>query len=372
MKIIQLITCSESFGGAEAHVRDLAIGLRARGHDCIVMGPGPGLFADQLRANGVPLISIPALKKRIHPFWDLIGVLQVIIALRQLRPDIIATHTSKAGLIGRVAARLMGVPSSFTPHGLSFVNRQNGKLIRFRLIMERLALRLGSRMITVCEAERKLAIDHLKIKESDIATIHNCLPDLQLSDERRQDRVVITMIARFDVQKDHVTLFRALAVLLHLEWELCLGGAGPSLSSAMKMAEALGLSSRISFLKQCSDTPRLLAQSDIFALISNWEAFPISILEAMRAGLPVIATDTGGVSEAVENEVNGFLVHPRDSAKLAERLALLITSSGLRRSMGSRSRHRFSHHFEWRSMLDKTEALYALAVNYVSPTEVLQ
>jgi glycosyltransferase involved in cell wall biosynthesis len=296
----------------------------------------------------------------------------VMISLRRLRPDIIATHTSKAGLIGRVAARLMGIPSSFTPHGLSFVNRQDRKLIRFRLILERFALRLGSRMITVCEAERKLAIDHLRIKESEISTIYNCLPDLQMSHQRRQDRVVITMIARFDVQKDHATLFRALAGLLHLEWELCLGGSGPLLSSARTMAEAYGLSSRISFLQQCSDTPLLLAQSDIFALITNWEAFPISILEAMRAGLPVIATDTGGVSEAVEDEVNGFLVHPQDSAMLAERLALLITSSGLRRSMGSRSRHRFSHHFEWRSMLDKTEALYATAVNYVSPAEALQ
>ncbi len=372
MKIIQLITGSASFGGAEAHVRDLAIGLRARGHDCIVMGPGEGLLADQLRANGVPLVRIPALKKPIHPFWDLISVFQVMIAVRQLRPDIIATHTSKAGLIGRVAARLMGIPSSFTPHGLSFVNRQNSKLIRFRLILERCALSLDSRMITVCEAERKLAIDHLKIKESDIATIHNCLPDLPLSREHKQDRVVITMIARFDVQKDHATLFRALAGLLHLEWELCLGGSGPLLSSAMRMAAAYGLSPRISFLHQCSDTPKLLAQSDIFALITNWEAFPISILEAMRAGLPVIATDTGGVREAVEDEVNGFLVRPQDSAKLAERLALLITSAGLRRSMGSRSRHRFSQHFEWRSMLDKTEALYANAVNYVTPVEALQ
>ncbi len=372
MKIIQLITGSTSFGGAEAHVRDLAIGLRARGHECIVMGPGEGLFADQLRANSVPLVTISTLRKRIHPFWDLISLIRVMLAMRQLRPDIIATHTSKAGLIGRLAAKLMGVPSSFTPHGLSFINRQNGKLIRFRLLLERLALNLGSRIITVCDAERSLAIHHLKVKESDIATIHNCLPDLPLSRADRQKRTVLTMIARFDVQKDHATLFRALATLLHLEWELRLGGSGPLLASARKLAEAYGLSSRISFLNQCSDTPRLLAETDIFALISNWEAFPISILEAMRAGLPVVATDTGGVREAVEDEVNGFLVRPRDSAQLAERLALLITSTALRKSMGSRSRYSFSRHFEWRSMLEKTEALYAQATKYVTAAEVLQ
>ena len=129
-----------------------------------------------------------------------------------------------------------------------------------------------------------LAIDHLKIKESDIATIHNCLPDFYLIEKRGQARVVITMIARFDVQKDHATLFRALASLLHLEWELRLGGSGPLLSSAKLLAEALRSFFAYLFLHQCSDTPRLLAESDIFALITNWEAFPISILEAMRVG----------------------------------------------------------------------------------------
>jgi glycosyltransferase involved in cell wall biosynthesis len=372
MKIIQLITGTTTFGGAEAHVRDLAIGLRARGHECTVMGPSHGLLVDQLRANNVPLVSIPALKKTIHPLWDLVSLFQVIIAARRLRPDIIATHTSKAGLVGRIAAKLIGVPSFFTPHGLSFVDRQNGKHIRFRLAMERLALRLGSTMIAVCEAEHKIAIDHLKIKESRIATIHNCLPDLHLRHKRNQGRVVITMIARFDVQKDHTTLFQALARLLHLEWELRLCGSGPMLSWAKALVQEYGLSSRVSFLNQCSEIPLLLAQSDIFTLITNWEAFPISILEAMRAGLPVIATDIGGVCEAVEDEVNGFLVHPRDPVQLAERLALLITSNGLRRNMGARSRRRFSQNFEWRAMLDKTEVLYATAAKYVRAKEVSQ
>ena len=343
-------------------MRDLAIGLRARGHDCIVMGPREGLLSEQLRANGVPLILIPALKKPIHPVWDMISLLQVVLALRNLRPDIVATHTSKAGFIGRVAAKLIGVPSFFTPHGLSFINRKSGSHIRFRLIVERMAVFLGGRMITVCDAERKLAIDYLGIKDSHIVTIHNGLPDFQPCRERGQARVTITMIARFDVQKDHATLFRALSTLLHLEWELRLAGAGPLLPSAKLLAEEHGLSSRICFMNQCSDTPRLLAESDIFALITNWEAFPISILEAMRSGLPVIATDTGGVREALEDEVNGFLVPRSDASRLAERLALLITSADLRQTMGLESRRRFSQHFEWRSMLDRTEAIYAAAL----------
>ena len=207
MKIVQLITGSSSFGGAEAHVRDLAIGLRARGHDCIVMGPREGLLSEQLRANGVPLILIPALKKPINPVWDMISLLQVVLALRRLRPDIVATHTAKAGFIGRIAPKLVDTPSVFTPHGLSFINRQCGRLIKSHLILEQLALRLGGKMIAVCDAERKLAVTHLRIKDADVSTIYNGLPDLQLRRERVKTGLVITMVARFDVQKDHATLF---------------------------------------------------------------------------------------------------------------------------------------------------------------------
>ena len=87
----------------------------------------------------------------------MISLLQVVLALRRLRPDIVATHTAKAGFIGRIAAKLVDTPSVFTPHGLSFINRQCGRLIKSHLILEQLALRLGGKMIAVCDAERKLA-----------------------------------------------------------------------------------------------------------------------------------------------------------------------------------------------------------------------
>lgn len=363
MRIVQLITGSSSFGGAEAHVRDLSIGLRARGHECIVMvGPPEGLLAEQLRQSGVPVIPIPALRKEIRPLADAVCFVQVMRALRKVQPDIIAAHTAKAGFIGRLAARLLRVPGFFTPHGLSFIDRESGKTIRFRLLLERLAARLGGEMIAVCEAERRLAGQFLKPQAAHISTIHHGLPDCHARGGKTQGSSVITMIARFDRQKDHAALVRALSALSHLEWELRLAGGGPLLESIQRLVEECGLTSRVTFLQQHRDTPGLLAASDIFVLSSHFEAFPISILEAMRAGLPVIATDTGGVCEAIEDEWNGFLIPAGDSSRLAERLALLLLSTELRQSMGARSRLRFSREFEWRRMLDKTEALYASAL----------
>jgi glycosyltransferase involved in cell wall biosynthesis len=363
MKILQLITGTTSFGGAEAHVRDLSIGLRARGHDCSVMvGPPEGLLSEQLRAAGVPVLLAPALKKWIHPIDDTLSVLQVISALRKLKPDIIAAHTAKAGFVGRIAAKLEGTPSFFTPHGLSFINRQTGGQIKHRLLLENFASHFGGKIIAVCEAERRFALKHLRIGINDISTIHNGLPDCVVNCQRKDSPLVITMIARFDRQKDHLTLLKALSTLKHLEWELRLAGTGPLLPDVIRFGEEYGLSPRIHFLNECLDTPRLLAESDIFVLSTNWEAFPISILEAMRAGLPVIATNTGGVSEAVEDGTSGFLVPRGDLTSLADRIALLLTSADLRLKLGSQSRLRFCRHFEWRSMLEKTEAAYAEAL----------
>jgi glycosyltransferase involved in cell wall biosynthesis len=360
MKLVQLVTGGPHFGGAEAHVRDLTIGLISRGHNCFVVVGGPeGLFHRQLRAKGVPVIVIPPLQKPLHPVRDMESLLQLISVLRRLKPDILATHTAKAGYIGRLAAKLMGIPCVFTPHGHSFIDRKHGHVIKHRLLLELMALKCGATTIAVSEAERQLALAHLRMDRAQISLIHNGIPDC--TPERRvgDGPVRLTMVARFDHQKDHYTLLRALSALNQLRWELRLAGSGPLLSTVKRFAEECRISSFVRFLGECSDVSGLLADTDIFVLISNAEAFPISILEAMRAALPVVATDTGGVCEAVSDGENGFLVAHADSNTLAEKLSVLIKSPELRLKMGDSSRQRFLRNYEWNYMLDQTEALYA-------------
>jgi glycosyltransferase involved in cell wall biosynthesis len=360
MKLVQLVTGSSSFGGAEAHVRDLTIGLIRRGHESFVIVGGPeGLFHSQLRANGVPVIVIPPLQKPLHPVRDMESLLHLMSVLRRLKPDILATHTAKAGFIGRLAARLMGIPCVFTPHGQSFIDRKHGRVIKHRLLLELLALQCGATTIAVSEAERQIALAHLPMDPARISLIHNGIPDCTPQRRVGDGPVRLTMVARFDHQKDHYTLLRALSALNQLRWELRLAGSGPLLDTVKRFAENCSISSCVRFLGECSDVSSLLADTDIFLLISNAEAFPISILEAMRAALPVVATDTGGVCEAVSDGGNGFLVPHADSTTLADKLSVLIRSPELRLTMGVSSRQRFLRHYEWNYMLDQTEALYA-------------
>jgi glycosyltransferase involved in cell wall biosynthesis len=358
MKVVQLITGSVSFGGAEAHVRDLTLGLIGLGHTCSVIVGGPdGLLGRQLRAQGVPVFVVPPLQKALDPIRDVDSLFQLTSLLRRLKPDILATHTAKAGFIGRLVAKFIGIPCVFTPHGQSYVNRGNGQVIQHRLLLERLALRTGATTILVSEAERQLATAHLRMDDRRVTVIHNGIPDRTPSPRNPNGPVRLTMVARFDHQKDH-TFLKGLSELVEFDWEVTLAGTGPLLPAVKSLARDCGISSRVHFVGESADVPGLLADSDVFVLISNLEAFPISILEAMRAALPVVATDTGGIREALIDGENGFLVARADSRDVTEKLALLIDSPDLRSRMGRSSRTRFLEKYQWTEMLNKTEALY--------------
>jgi glycosyltransferase involved in cell wall biosynthesis len=166
------------------------------------------------------------------------------------------------------------------------------------------------------------------------------------------------MVARFAPQKDHDTLFRALAEVLDLEWELDLVGTGPDEETVRRRADQLGLSGRIRFLGMREDVPELVAASQVYLLISHWEGFPRSILEALRAGLPVVATDVGGVREAVLDGVTGFLAPENDDALLATRLRTLLSEPALRARMGAASRSHYEAHFTFDRLVEEALAVY--------------
>lgn len=141
-------------------------------------------------------------------------------------------------------------------------------------------------------------------------------------------------------------------------FQLWLVGDGPLLDQMRALTVRLGLADRVSFHGNSSSVPRILQQTHIFALISRYEGLPISILEAMRAGLPVVATDTGGVSEAVRHGWNGLLSPRRDPVALRSNLERLLGDSQLRGDYGNKSRLEYERRFRPQSMLSATFEVY--------------
>lgn len=361
MHVAFLITRSDAVGGASIHVRDMARNLNRRGFQATVLvGGAGGEVIQELARAGVPYRMLSCLDRAIHPLKDFAAMAQIILALRQLKPDVVSTHTAKAGLLGRVASSMLGLPVLFTPHGWSISDRISTRSARLFRMAERAAAPLASSIVNVCEAERDLARSHRIAPDEKLLVIHNGVEDVP--DRLRADPGVeppgIVMVARFEQPKDHETLLRALAPLKAMAWTLELVGAGPQQGEIRALGGSLGMEDRLHFHGSSQNAAEPLAASQIFVLASKSEAFPRSILEAMRAGLPVVASDVGGVREAVVDGSTGYVVPKSEPEALGAALKRLLGDAALRRQFGAAARNRYENQFTFEHMFKKTLDIY--------------
>lgn len=353
-----MITRADTVGGAQVHVKDLARMLSQAHHEVLVVTGTPGPYNPLLDELAVKNCAIAHFARSIHPLKDLQTLFELRKIIQSFRPDLVSTHSSKAGLLGRVACRLEGVPCLFTAHGWAFTQGVPlGKRYLYK-VLERLASPLSTRIICVSDYDRHLGIQ-AGMNPERLITVHNGMPEIQpedLADPVGEGGINLTMIARFDSQKDHTTLLQAIQPIKNVHVNLV--GEGPNLNEAKALVEQLGIEEKVSFLGFRSDIPALLAKSQIFALISHWEGFPLTILEAMRAGLPVVASQVGGVAEAVIDGETGFCVARQNVEMLRERIAQLLAEPPLRRRMGQAGRRRYEANFTFQRMSEKTCQVY--------------
>jgi len=358
MHICFIVTRGDSIGGAQIHVRDMAVALQRDGYRATVLTGAPGAMTDQLEEAGVEWRHLPALVRPISPAKDMRAMCAAAALLRRMKPDLLSCHTAKAGMVGRLAGFLAGVPTIFTAHGWQFADGIPGGQARAVLAIEKVVAPLCRRVITVSDYDFALAVRKKAVKPAKMITIHNGLPWLEVPEKKEGGDCRLLMVARFQEQKDHATLINALAGLQDLDWRMELVGDGPGMEMEKKRVRDLGLEERIDFTGQQLDVPERMERSDIYLLISHWEGFPRSIIEAMRAGLPVIASDVGGCRESVMEGQTGFLVSRGGEEVLRDRIAQLIRDPGLRGKLGRAGRVRYEEQFTFKRMYDRTIALY--------------
>jgi glycosyltransferase involved in cell wall biosynthesis len=364
VKLMQVLTRGDVLGGAQSHVRELSLALLELGHDVTVVTGAPGAFTGQLQRDGIPSIQLRSLVRPVRPHRDFAALLELGRVMEQLKPDLVCAHTAKAGSLARAAARLHHIPSVFTPHGWSMCDRASLRPRPLYWCAERFAGRLGTRVINVCEYERGLAKQFSVCPLQTLEVVPNGIAECPLLRTRPVEAQppTLIMVARFVPQKDHATLLQALAGLLGLPWQLLLVGDGELKESLVAHANALGLKRRVSFLASDANVNSLLLDAQIFVLSTNFEALPISILEAMRAGLPVVATKVGGIGEAVREGETGLLVGHREVDELRLALARLITQADLRTRMGVAAQRLWASEFTARAMAARTTEVYQRAV----------
>jgi len=361
MRIAYLITRMDSIGGAQVHVRDMALAMHKSGHQVVVLYGGDGPFTAQLGAAGIACHPIPGLQRALHPYRDFLAFLGICRDLRRFRPEILSLHSSKAGWLGRVAGARLGIPTVFTAHGWSFSGGLSRQRTGAYLWFERIMSPWTRQLVCVSRADRELALAHRLAAPERIRLIHNGVPDIPPSLRARPttEPPRLIMVARFQEPKDHAGLLRALAGLENRNWVLEFVGDGPLLEAVKAEAAGLGLAHQVIFSGECTDVAARLAKAQLFVLLSRREGFPRSILEAMRAGLPVIASDVGGIGEALRHEANGYLLPVADNGtSLRESLSRLLASPDVRGAMGAEGRIRYEREFSFPAMLEKTLELY--------------
>lgn len=356
-RILYIVTGADR-GGAQMHLLDLATGMRPDFDLSVAVGE-EGFLTEACRARQIAVHVLPSLRRSHNPLGDLLALFQVCSLLHRIKPDLIHMHTFKAGFIGRLAGWWMGIPSVYTMHawlwGTEAVSGLSSVLGR---AFERIAARFCQRIITVSEAGQRI-LGELKIgSRLKAVTIHNGISDCDAQAVHGpKASPVIVMVARFMPPKHQDALLRAFAALPSGP-RLRFIGDGVTKPAIEALAGQLGVAERVDFLGERGDVPRLLAESDIFVLSSVMEMFPISILEAMRAGLPVVASNVGGISEAVIHGSTGLLVPKQSVAELALALQSLVQDADLRGRLGAAARQSFLKNFQFSPVARRTQELY--------------
>jgi glycosyltransferase involved in cell wall biosynthesis len=367
MHILYVITRSE-MGGSQTHVLDLLRGFRQE-HELTLATGEPGFLTEEASKLGVRVVVLQNLVQPLRPLHDLRALAEIAQLINRINPDLVHCHTSKAGILGRVAARLTKTPAVFTAHTWSFADGTSKSWKLIGTPSERMAAKWTSKILAVSDSNRNLAIERHVASPDKIVTVHNGIDDTpHRANPGRRAVPGIVMVARFAQQKNQLQLIEAVSGI-HLPFKLTFVGDGPTRVAAEDLVAEHGLRDRVEFLGIRKDTDRILAASNIFVLATNWEGFPITILEAMRAGLPVIATDVDGVREAVAHDVTGLLAPRGDTAALRQLVRELLLDADKRCRLGNSGRTRYEMEFTHASMLGKISSVYREIIPDVSRSQ---
>jgi len=366
-------------GGAQENTLLTCQGLVAAGHDVLLMtGPtsGPeGEILAEARRRGVRIEETPSLVRRVSPLKDWRAYLDLRARLRELSPRIVHTHSSKAGVLGRAAARAAGVETVVhTIHGLPFHRFNNYLLNSLYISAERFAAARCDRIISVADAMTRQAVAAGVAPPEKFLTIHSGMeiePFLAAREKRAgararlgfgHDDFVIVKLARLFELKGHRELLEAAASLVpeHPNLRLLFVGDGILRAHLEERARALGLAQRVVFtgLVPAPEVPEHLAASDLLVHASLREGLPRAVPQALLTGTPVVAFDLDGAPEIVRDGETGLLVPPRDTKSLAAAIARMAGDGGLRKRTATAGRDLAARIFPAEKMVARIMALY--------------
>jgi glycosyltransferase involved in cell wall biosynthesis len=379
LRVLNVLTHLDMGGATDAALNACAYVDKERFAPMLVCGPSPAEESDvkdRAHSLGVEVVTIPAIARRIDPLKDVRALHALRSTFEITRPSIVHTHGSKAGFLGRLAARRQGVPAVIhTVHGWSFHDHMPGQLRALFVALERLAARWTDRIVTVSELDRSKGLA-AGIGSLDLYSVIHELNDLEpflgIDDDPASGRVrlglppdapLIGTVGRLSKQKDPTTFVRtAAAVLLEVpEAHFVMVGHGPLRGEVERLIADLGIADRFLFTGVRTDVPAILRSFDVFLLTSLWEGMPLVIPQAMACQVPVVASTADGNRELIRDGDNGLLAPPRSPDLFALGVLRLLREKDLRDRIVERGTAT-AQHFTLARTVPQLESVYLQCV----------
>lgn len=361
MKILQVITRADTVGGAQKHVIDISKQLMYEGHQVTVVSSDSGIFKDLIEKDNIEFLGIPRLKRNFSILSDIRSLFILFKIVLTKRPDVIALHSVKAGLLGRVITLLYPSTTYFTAHGWSHI-RESGRLEKIIYIkLEKYLSILCKKVICVSKADFYFARDVIGININRLCLIENGVHPVSRTPQvkaKSNDVVVFLSVVRFQAPKDFETLLLAFSKIKSRAWVLNILGDGPQLNDVKNQISSLNLVHNVRLLGFKDNIDRYYEESDAVVLISKSEGLPMSLLEGMSCSKLLIASDVGGVSDLIVNKWNGFLVPVGDSEYLASCLLSVVNNPNIIEEYGANSKYYFNSNYSFDKMYSKLILLY--------------
>ena len=376
IRVCHVITLLE-LGGAQENTLYTVSHLGEPFVPSLVCGPG-GILDDEARRLGVPLHFVPSLTRRVRPGRDLAALFALARIFRRERPDIVHSHSSKAGILGRLAARLAAVPRVVhTIHGYGFNATRSWPVRRAFIGIERLAAKVTDRFIAVSRAnlEQGVALglftrDRVSLIRSGVAlrefegNFRPALPEARANGLRRElglpeGALLVGMVACLKPQKSPLTFVEVAARVVRdvPGATFVVAGDGELRAAVERRAGELHLGGRLHLLGWRRDVPKVMAALDVLLHTSIWEGLPRVLPEAIAAGVPIVATAVDGTSDILEDGRTGIVRVPGDVEGLAEGVERLLLDRGFARGLAERARSVLGE-FDIDEMVRAQERLY--------------
>jgi glycosyltransferase involved in cell wall biosynthesis len=379
MKVAHVIT-RLIIGGAQENTLLTVEDQHHRHGDDVTLITGPGLgpegsLEERARSGGLKLCIITEMRRSIHPLRDWTSYKQLLSALRELKPEVVHTHSSKAGILGRAAAAKLGIPAVHTIHGAAFHYGQNPILHRSYIAAEKWAAPRTAKFISVCDAMTDQYVAAGIARRERFVTIYSGMEVEPFLNPPRPRDVVRTELGFRD---EHVVIGKV-ARLFHLKGHEFVIAAARSVCAANPNVRFLfigdgvlreqyvteiaraGLADRFVFtgLVPPQRIPELIHACDAVVHTSLWEGLARVLPQGLIAGKPVVSFDVDGAREVVIPNETGFLIPPQDVEKLGAALINLAGDASLRSALGQAGRARFTEQFRHENMTSRIREVYA-------------